>query len=318
MTRLLIDAGQTSIRARLIVATAVNDRILPPLRTSENVPAQIVHAVRTVLAGRREEVTVACAVSGLTDAGALVARVLSECADLGVRRVVAAHDSIAGYLGCVGDAEGAVVAVGTGVVTLAVGHGASARVDGWGNIMGDAGSGYWIGRAGLEAAMRAHDGRAPATVLLDVLRNDFTDVENAYIAIQADPDRIGRVAGYARTVLDAADSDPVCAQIVRNAADELCCSLTAGLLRTGWQAEDSPTISWTGGIMFNDTISAELTCLVQAAWPACSLIPPRGEPIDGVAMLPDLDSSHPLFAAVASMTAHSDHTTAERTSQVNV
>jgi N-acetylglucosamine kinase-like BadF-type ATPase len=35
--------------------------------------------------------------------------------------------------------------------------------------MGDAGSGYWLGRAALDAVMRAHDGRGPATALTEVV-----------------------------------------------------------------------------------------------------------------------------------------------------
>ncbi|WP_341476215.1 BadF/BadG/BcrA/BcrD ATPase family protein, partial [Cryobacterium zongtaii] len=54
---------------------------------------------------------------------------------------------------------------GTGVVTLAVGVHDVARIDGWGNLIGNAGSGYWIGRAALEAVMREYDGRGPVTVL---------------------------------------------------------------------------------------------------------------------------------------------------------
>ena len=61
--------------------------------------------------------------------------------------------------------RGAVVASGTGVVTLAVGRTELARVDGWGYLLGDAGSGYWLGRAALDAVMRAHDGRGDATAL---------------------------------------------------------------------------------------------------------------------------------------------------------
>lgn len=34
----------------------------------------------------------------------------------------------------------------------------SRRADGWGHLLGDCGSGAWIGRAGLEAAPRAYDG----------------------------------------------------------------------------------------------------------------------------------------------------------------
>lgn len=40
------------------------------------------------------------------------------------------------------------------------------RADGWGHLLGDCGSGAWIGRAGLEAAMRAYDGRSGGSAAL--------------------------------------------------------------------------------------------------------------------------------------------------------
>ena len=90
------------------------------------------------------------------------------------------------------------VASGTGVVTLAVGRTELARVDGWGYLLGDAGSGYWLGRAALDAVMRAHDGRGDATALSAIAVAEFPDLEHAYIELQADPGRVGRIAAYAR------------------------------------------------------------------------------------------------------------------------
>src|SRR5581483_2138299 len=43
---------------------------------------------------------------------------------------------------------------------------AVACVDGWGHLLGDAGSGFWIGRRGLDAALRAHDGRRGGSPVL--------------------------------------------------------------------------------------------------------------------------------------------------------
>ena len=40
--------------------------------------------------------------------------------------------------------------------------GLAARAGGWGHMIGDEGSGYWIGREALAAVVRAADGRGPA------------------------------------------------------------------------------------------------------------------------------------------------------------
>lgn len=44
---------------------------------------------------------------------------------------------------------------------------------GFGPQFGDEGSGYWIGREAVAAAMRAQEGRGPATALRDVIRERF-------------------------------------------------------------------------------------------------------------------------------------------------
>ena len=41
----------------------------------------------------------------------------------------------------------------------------AARAGGWGYVLGDEGSGYWIGRAALRAVLREADRRGPATLL---------------------------------------------------------------------------------------------------------------------------------------------------------
>src|SRR5690606_35162334 len=66
---------------------------------------------------------------------------------------------------------GILVIAGTG--SVAYGRGEDGRVErcgGWGMVVGDEGSGYQTGRAGLRAALHAVDGRgAPTELLTDLL-----------------------------------------------------------------------------------------------------------------------------------------------------
>lgn len=168
-----VDAGQSSIRARLLRGNSIEfQQDFAALLTDLPLLPQLVNVVRAMADGRAlQDVRVAAAMSGLTSSDANPKGVLLACQDLGISEVHLTHDSISGYLGCLGELRGSAIAAGTGVVTLATGADSYARVDGWGNIMGDAGSGYWIGRAGLDAAMRAHDGRGEPTAILGLLHN---------------------------------------------------------------------------------------------------------------------------------------------------
>jgi len=69
-----------------------------------------------------------------------------------------------------GRGPGILAIAGTGSIAWArTPDGRSARVGGWGQILGDEGSGYALAIAALRAAVRAYDGRGPETQLLPEL-----------------------------------------------------------------------------------------------------------------------------------------------------
>ncbi len=83
-------------------------------------------------------------------------------------RVVVANDALVALVAGAGDAPGVVVISGTGSITYGRNrHNRAARAGGWGFVLADEGSGYWIGRRALVAVMRAGDGRGPATALTE-------------------------------------------------------------------------------------------------------------------------------------------------------
>jgi N-acetylglucosamine kinase-like BadF-type ATPase len=240
-------------------------------------------------------------VSGLTDRDADPARLLSLLGGTGVREVVLAHDSTTSFLGALGDARGAVVASGTGVVTLAVGRQATARVDGWGYIMGDAGSGYWIGREALDAVMRAFDGRGPETALTGVVRERWPDLPQAYIALQGDEERVSIVASFAAAVARCGEEgDAVARAITEAAALELALSVTTALNRVAGSDDEWFAVCAVGGVfrsrLLHDAFAAALPKTLGGA--SLSLVAPSGEGIDGALALADLAPGHPLASAI--------------------
>lgn len=83
-----------------------------------------------------------------------------------VQEVRLAGDGEAALLGCVGDRDGAVVSVGTGVAAFARTAGHKASYDGWGWPFGDRGGGAHIGREAVAAFLGAMDTGEVATDLL--------------------------------------------------------------------------------------------------------------------------------------------------------
>ena len=285
---LAIDAGQTGIKIRLLADGPVREWAGPGIRTDLPLLPQLSQTLAEAHRRGGAAEAIGIGVSGLTEDAADARSLLNEAARLGARSLTLAHDSITAFLGALGDRRGVVVASGTGVVSLAVGSSDVARVDGWGNIMGDAGSGYWIGRAALEAVMRAHDGRGPATALTDIVRADFPVLEDAYMQIQGDDERVQRVARYARLVTEAAAADPVAASIVSMAAEELAHAAVTGLRRVGEDTANSPKVRATGGVFRSADLAGRFERAVRVRLPFADVQIGTADPLDGAARLPEV------------------------------
>jgi N-acetylglucosamine kinase-like BadF-type ATPase len=300
---LAIDAGQTGIKLRYRRGDETTEWAAPGIRTDLPLLPQLARAIERAGDAGHRATAVGIGVSGLTaeesDAGAL----LAAAATLGTRRMLLAHDSITAYLGALGDERGVVVAAGTGVVTLAVGATEVARVDGWGNLIGDAGSGYWLGRAALDAVMRHHDGRGEPTVLTDIVRPDFADLESAYIELQGDPSRVQRIAAYARRVTEVADDDAVAGAIVAEAGRELAASALAGLRRVGEADAAAPRVRGIGGLFHAPALAREFGAELRRLLPAADLRIGEAHPLDGAAALADVGPSSALAAHIS----HAEH-----------
>ncbi len=297
---LAIDAGQTGIRTLLIDEGERGDEgELPGILTHAPLIPQLAQVVASVAATAGDIPTVTVGSTGLTSEETDPVALREAAMRSGVTRVLMAHDSVTSYLGALGDERGVVVAAGTGVVTLAVGAKSVARVDGWGNLLGDAGSGYWIGRAALEAVMRAHDGRGPATALTAAALAEFPDLEQAYITLQSDPGRVRRIAAYTRTVTELAAKDEVAASICDAAARELVLSAVTGLERVGEAGGAAPVVCGLGGVLRADPIASRFADGLRARWPEVDIRDATGSGLDGAALLAVVGETSALRGLIA-------------------
>ncbi|GAA5200010.1 N-acetylglucosamine kinase [Microbacterium jejuense] len=295
-TVLAIDAGQTGIKVR----AGGQDLVFPGIDTHEELLPQLAAVTRAAIERSGAETSVVTAgVSGLTTREADAAGLLSRIDEPRVREVILAHDSTTSFLGALGDVHGAVVAAGTGVVTLAVGATQVARIDGWGYLMGDAGSGYWIGREALDAVMREFDGRGPATALRQVAEERWPDLTQAYIDLQADHDRVRVVASFAEHVARlAAEGDAVSQHITVLAGGELAHSVETALRRVRSDASEHFSVCAIGGVFRSPQLHEAFASHIAASDFDVALVEPRGHGIDGAVALADLGPRHPLAPAV--------------------
>ena len=140
-------------------------------------------------------------------------------------RVLVVNDALIALVAGARDASGIVIVAGTGSIVYGRnGSGEAARAGGWGHMIGDEGSGYWIGREALAAVMRAADGRGPSTRLtVGILEHfDITDVSRLpRIVYDREVPRMS-VAALGPIVEHAAEQgDAVAMRILERAAEEL-------------------------------------------------------------------------------------------------
>jgi N-acetylglucosamine kinase-like BadF-type ATPase len=177
------------------------------------------------------------------------------------------NDAVIALTAAAGQEPGVVVVAGTGSIAYGRdGRGRAARSGGWGYLLGDEGSGFWIGRAALMAVLRQHDGRGPGTLLseLVVAELGLADPSALVHAVYGHPAFRTFVTGVARIVRRAAEAgDAVAADIVGRAASELAGAAASVVTRLGMRGDAFPTVL-AGGVFQGvpalvDLVAARLT-----------------------------------------------------------
>src|SRR5262245_54936780 len=166
-------------------------------------------------------------------------------------RVLVVNDALIALVAGARDDPGVLINAGTGSIVYGRNAaGEAARAGGWGHMIGDEGSGYWIGREALAAVMRGADGRGPKTALTADILGLFgvTDVSRLpRIVYDREMPRMSVAALGPIVQAVASDGDAVAVRILERAADELVLaarSVTARLEMRG----DAFTFFLSGGI----------------------------------------------------------------------
>lgn len=201
----------------------------------------------------------------------------------GAERLVLASDALTAYLGALGDRPGAVVSAGTGVVALGRdASGAWTRADGWGHLVGDEGSGAWIGATALRAALRSHDGRAGGSEpLLQRLRTRFGPPDELSSTLYRRADRPALLASFTPDVAAAAqEGDPVAQRIWRSAGKHLAEAAAAAL------PSSARRVSYTGGVFeAGELLMEPFLEALHRLRPDADPVAPAGTGLDGAVTL---------------------------------
>jgi N-acetylglucosamine kinase-like BadF-type ATPase len=175
-----------------------------------------------------------------------------------------------------------------------------------GTISGDWGGGHGLGVEVLWHAIRAEDGRGPATILTGYLTSHFgvERVEEVTLGIHKGKISGDDLTGLAPLLLRAADEgDPVARTVVSRLADEISVMSITAMRRLGLTGLATPVVLGGGVITArNPLLMSGITAQLAAAAPAAEVRVIDVPPVAGAALL-GLDQVHAPPAAAASLRA---------------
>jgi N-acetylglucosamine kinase-like BadF-type ATPase len=161
------------------------------------------------------------------------------------------NDMVCSWAGSLAGADGISVIAGTGSMAYGEYAGRSARAGGWGELIGDEGSAYWIAREGMNLYSRMSDGRAPRGPLHALVRSRLglaCDLDLCARIYGEDANTRGAFAGFARLIDEAAAAgDGQARAIFERAAEELVACVIA--VRHSLEVPDDVAlpVSYSGG-----------------------------------------------------------------------
>jgi N-acetylglucosamine kinase len=184
---------------------------------------------------------------------------------------------------------GIVAIAGTGSIIFGRNsQGCTKRVGGWGHILGDEGSAYYMAVSGMRAALRAYDGRSKPTCLQEHLREHLglSSLENLIEVIYRRGWSVKEIAALAPIVDRAAASgDEVAISIVEDAVKELVRATQVVIDAIFTASEEFEVVTagsvWLGQSSIRDRFEASI--IMRS--PFVKVIVPRHEPAYGAGLL---------------------------------
>jgi N-acetylglucosamine kinase-like BadF-type ATPase len=175
------------------------------------------------------------AVAG-TDTDAVIAHVREQRSE----HWIVVGDVVGAWASATGAQPGVGVISGTGSNVFGVGRvGAETRpwrAGGWGHLLGDEGSGHWLGVQSIKAALRDRESSGPPTALSDaaIAFFDAPSVEALAAMVYSKPLAKSEIAAFAIETAGLAErGDAVARELYERGARELAEQVTAVIRRTG-------------------------------------------------------------------------------------
>ncbi|MCI0707521.1 MAG: hypothetical protein L0Y80_08580 [Ignavibacteriae bacterium] len=208
-----------------------------------------------------------------------------------IRRIIIDSDARAALEGAFRGSAGMILICGTGSIALGKSSdGRMFRVGGWGRIIGDEGSGYAIGREGLNAVSRQLDGRLKKTLLTDLVakQHNLKTQEDIIRAVYRENLDLATVAPL---VIEAAGKhDTECERILNKATFELTehvRSLTLTMEHaTRERGRQKLPLVFIGSLIATENVFTKILMhKIMFSLPQVTVVPPKASPSYGAVLL---------------------------------
>jgi len=149
---------------------------------------------------------------------------------------IVVNDVVGAWATVDGGGQAVAAIAGTGSNVFGVGPDGSWRTGGWGHLLGDEGSGFWLGIESIRAALADRDASGPPTRLGEVACAffDVPDVEALVTLVYSKPLTKGEIAALAVETGRLADhGDEVALELYRRGAELLGSQITTVIAQTG-------------------------------------------------------------------------------------
>jgi len=157
------------------------------------------------------------------------------------------------------------------------------RAGGFGRLLGDEGSGFSIGRKGLQAAAKYFDGRGDETLIVRLIQEKYS-INSADELITKVYKENFDIASIAEVVIIAAkNEDQIANKILLEESEELIHHISTMMKKMG---TIDLRVSFAGSLILNNNYYSDmLHYKIKTSLPSVKIVDPKHSPIEGAIIL---------------------------------
>lgn len=300
---LAIDVGQT--KTRYVLESENGERVEKQTggltHTSRDVLNQILLGIDLILEQRElDNLQVAIGFTHIPISEIQISILRNLARRAMFQDLIICGDELTSHLGAIGLNSGVVMAAGTGISCTSLHLERGFRTfGGYGYLISDEGSGYWIGREAIRKTLKIVDRDESETLLTKLVKSKFGDVSNLVEDIYNSDSPSKLIASIASMVIELSKLDSDAKNIVDDAINEISAQIINALSISG-----TSMFSFAGGILQEAVMRDSVRKSVEAKLDSAKFREASGTAVEGGLFL---IKNFQEFAAIAATWDYQPH-----------